>query len=459
MKKLLNYTTLDLFVYDLADGIGQRQDEISQNRRDFWRKVYGDKLDQKLLEKLALAENNLSNYIELFGSGKARFYPFEYPLDGYYYAVKLGDTYALQIDCSGISNDPDFTALPTLEQLPILRDIILEKQYGVAETLGKTWLLWGQSADRSLDPESIARDGYRAIFSGDTLDPIEKGFYRGATIFAVERYDNTPDGRHRGQYCLMLLFDPDRSKEDIQKAIGEFYIDFIQLCHYRHKILWVYENSRRLKRSLKKTIPTIQGLIDSISDSLASSRVDLNRLQRNLADALSASHAYQTNLSYLEEALTNLEINTENYRKRLETIAGKDANADLQFLENFYEFTREKYIPQIQSDIRSLDTGSKPLNNTIATIQGIIEIEKTKNERSLNKTIAVVSAGIGTATLTATTFSKSQEIVNSWFPPAAKQPLPVANYWLGFALAFGLSLAIGVLCAWLTAGFLDRKRG
>jgi hypothetical protein len=32
----------------------------------------------------------------------------------------------------------------------------------------------------------------------------------------------------------------------------------------------------------------------------------------------------------------------------------------------------------------------------IATIEGIIEIEKTKNDRTLNHTVAIASVGIGT---------------------------------------------------------------
>lgn len=450
MNEPLKYTTLDLFLYDLADGIGQREDEIATNRRNFWRKVYGKNLDDTALQKLAEKESNLSSFIELFGSGKDRVYPFETPLDGYYYPVKLGDTYALQIDCSVKKDDPDST-------LPKIKEIILEKTHNIPATLGKNWLLWGQLTGDTLHAETIARDCYRVTFSADKLEFTGKGFYQGANVFEIERYDRAPDGLNQSEYCLIILFNSKRTKEEIQKAIAELYRDLIHLFHYRNKILWVYENSRQLKQSLKKTLPTVQRLIDSISSSIATSRADLNQLQQNLADALSISHAYQTNLSYLQESLNNLEINTDNYRKRLETMLQKDANADLQFLANFHEFARNKYITQIQSDIGSLDAGNKPLNNTIATIQGIIEIEKTKNERTLNKTIAIVSAGIGTAGISATTFSKSQEIVTACFPLAPKQPIPVSYYWLSFALAFILSVAIGLFSAFVTKIILDKR--
>ena len=40
----LIYPTVDLFVYDLADGIGQNEDKISQNRELFLQKIYGDNI-------------------------------------------------------------------------------------------------------------------------------------------------------------------------------------------------------------------------------------------------------------------------------------------------------------------------------------------------------------------------------------------------------------------------------
>lgn len=462
MKEPLQYTTLDLFLYDLADSIDWQDSEIEASRLNFWQKVYGKDIDNARLNQLASMENSSSNYIELLSDGNTCRLLFESPLNGYYYPVRLGDTYVLQIDYSGkfSSIDPDWESLSTLERLPKIKEVILEKTNNIPATLGKNWLLWGQLTSDSLDVETIAIDCSRVTFSAEKLDFKRTGRYQNASVFEFKTYDNTPDDLSHSQYCLIILFDPTQTKEEIKRAINGICRDLIYLFCYRNKILWVYENSRQLKQALKKTLPTVQRLIDSISRSIATSRADLKQLQQNLADALSISHAYQTNLSYLQENLNNLEINTENYRKRLKIMTQKDANADLQFLTNFYEFARAKYITQIQSDIGSLDAGNQPLNNTISTIQGIIEIEKTKNERTLNKTIAIVSAGIGTAGISATTFSKSQEIVIAWLPLAPKQPIPVSYYWYSFALAFSLSVVIGVFFAFLMFLFnciLDRR--
>jgi hypothetical protein len=39
------------------------------------------------------------------------------------------------------------------------------------------------------------------------------------------------------------------------------------------------------------------------------------------------------------------------------------------------------------------------MENTIKTVQGIIDIERTKNERTLNSTIAIAGVGLATSQL------------------------------------------------------------
>ena len=64
----LIYPTVDLFVYDLADGIGQNDEKISQNHQQFWKKIYGDKISESLLEKLKQAEDKIGDDIDLLGA-------------------------------------------------------------------------------------------------------------------------------------------------------------------------------------------------------------------------------------------------------------------------------------------------------------------------------------------------------------------------------------------------------
>ena len=94
MNQLL-YPTVDLFLYDLQDGLGGSPSTTAESRRRFWNRIYGEVSNEKLAA-LQVAENTFSNYIELFGAqGTPSHQQLADKINGYYYPVKLGDTYAL----------------------------------------------------------------------------------------------------------------------------------------------------------------------------------------------------------------------------------------------------------------------------------------------------------------------------------------------------------------------------
>ena len=291
----------------------------------------------------------------------------------------------------------------------------------------------------------IAQDCYKdlQIVSNPNWESDFKveGQFRGATFFGLERSDFTADGYNRNYYIIICLFPYDQTKDEIQKTIGQLYHDFLRLFCYRNKILWVYEKSRQVKDTLKTASSTVQKLADSLShrlfDSQTSSHLNLNQLQQDLAYALLISQQYETNLGYLQEQGYAIKINVRNYNNRVQALAKQDSKSNLGFLEGFGEFATEKHLNQINTDYQTLSAGLKPLEYFIKTIQGIIDIEKTKNERILNQTVAIASVGISTATLAASTFTdRSEGIVKTIFPVPPRQPTPAVNLWATFCLSF-----------------------
>ncbi len=457
----LIYPTVDLFLYDLHDGLGQSSDQIDQNRCRFWQRIYHDSLNEQKLEQLQAAEKSFSNYIELLGT--QRIERFKYPLDGYYYPVKLGDTYAVQIDCSGKENDPDWEQLSQPEQLQQLKKIVLDRTHNIPGEMGHNWLIWGKLATPNQDPETTAKDCYSALEivpkPNWRHDCKGQGTFQGATIFELERPDINPDGYNRNHHILICLFPHDKTDDEIKEIIGKLYRNLIRLFHYRNKVVWVYEQSRQLHDTLKEGSGIIQKLVDSLPQHLASSSPNLNQLQQDLAKALHTSHQYETRLGYLQEQATTIEVNAKNYQRCTEAIAQLDPNSDLAFLERFGEYATEKCLSNVQTDYQALSAGLKPLENFIKTIGGIIEIERTKNDRTLNQTVAIASVGISTAALAASTFTdKAEGIVEHLLPTPANQPTPIRNYGLSFALAFSLSLIVGAIAAAITKYALSKGK-
>ena len=52
----LIYPTVDLFLYDLGEGLGESDTKIEENRRDFFTRIYGEKLDTEILNQIKTVE-------------------------------------------------------------------------------------------------------------------------------------------------------------------------------------------------------------------------------------------------------------------------------------------------------------------------------------------------------------------------------------------------------------------
>jgi hypothetical protein len=143
---------------------------------------------------------------------------------------------------------------------------------------------------------------------------------------------------------------------------------------------------------------------------------------------------YTNNLNSLDDQGRTIKVNVGNYHKRMEKIKKLDSNSDWEFWQEFGEFTKEKFLEQIESDYVNLSPGLRLMENTIQTIQGVIDIEKTKSERILNQTVGIVGVGLATSQI-------ARAVILTQDKP---NPEVALNYRIE---VFGLSLGIGFLAA------------
>ncbi|MEM9543109.1 MAG: hypothetical protein AAGA60_26905 [Cyanobacteria bacterium P01_E01_bin.42] len=450
----LDYPTVDLFLYDLYSGLGKNEEEVDRDRRRFWSRIYDENYIEQNITQLKKNEQNFSHYIELLD---ARIKPFDAPLDGYYYPVKLGDTLALQIDCAGRNNDPEWEQLSLPEKLQELKKIVRGHTTKIPPKLGQSWLFWGKLATPEQQPEEIARTCYETLEICDRAnwkrDLKGQGQYRGATLYELEQPDTLLDGQNLSHHLIICLFPHEKTEPEISRIIGQLYRDLIPLFHYRSKILWVYEKSRELKESLKKASVQMQAIIDSLSGHLDRKRLDLKLMQKDMGNALTISHYYETNLGDFQKQQVNIEINAKNYQERFAKMRNRDRDCNLEFLEKFGESAQDK-VQQIVMDSKALSAGVQPLNSFIQTVEGIIDIERTKNERILNDTIAIAGAGISLASLFTSTIGQEEtrEMVEQLFGVPNHPYLEIVLTFLPFtmSLVFGV---IGVVVTMLILRF------
>jgi hypothetical protein len=410
MTKLI-YPTLNLFLYDLREGFGQTLQQIEQNRQQFIQKL-PETLDQRRF--IQRDDNSFEpEYLELLDK---RIEPLSLPEnhtdEDYYYPVRLSDTYALLLDASlkETQSDEDLT---WLKDLHVLLKTQIKNQTG---TLGQTWLFSAQLPDLSFEQyEALAKRCYEQLIPDalNTQSDPEHSDFLGGHLFEFSRYSNVP----RENEHLLIIFYPDKSAAEKGTL---FYPDWLSLWMYHHKMRWAYQQSRWLKKRLKEKAIDIQNCHQAVTQH-SRLPLDLKSLQKTLHSAWELLPRYTTDLSGLDDQTRTIEINLENYDKRLNTLRKKTQEEALK-LEQFSELVRYKYLRQVQKDHANLSPTLTSLENLIGYIQTMVAIEEEKRERAFQGTIATWGIGLAAGAIVA---SVSGQFPTDYEAYALTRPLNV----------------------------------
>ena len=456
----LIYPTIDLFVYDLAEGLGQSDERVEQNRENFWRRIYGKKLTIQQLEAASQIELENSDCIELLSTERCQ--DFIYPLDGYYYPVKLGDTYALQVNCSSDREDTVLEDEPRdIKNFSQIQQNILSNlhcQHKASNHIGQTWFAWGQLTSVTQDPTTTAKQIYAQLQIFDHPDwgkdlktelKTTEVKLLGANCYELWQLPSDRGDLSQSKHLLICLFPHELSLDAIDSKISNLYPSLIRLFLYRHKIIWAYDLSRQSKARLKKDAKHIQ---IAIADD--STKTDLVALQQDLKSTLNLMTSYAEELIYLEDQKNTIETNLKNYQKQLKQFEDSKQDIDQPFLEKFTAIVIDKYIPQIITDLASLSPAQKSLENSVRNIEGIINIEQAKSDRNLNQTIFAVGTGLGTSQIAAS-------IIVAQFPANIKTDDPNYQPAIYVPLVFFGSILVGFifgLIIWLIMRLRNSKK-
>ncbi|MCP2731677.1 hypothetical protein [Limnofasciculus baicalensis] len=429
MPDTIIYPTINLYLYDLKEGLGEDDNKITQNSQEFCKKLSGN-LDEKTLTNKY--QHTDADIIQLLDT---QYHQFPPPLDGWYYPLQIGDTYALQVNYSGKLNPnrkynddvQDIDDKPFLH----LKQEIIEKIAHQTGSIGQTWVLSAKltTSKTDSDIEKIAQECYSQILSNYNwrLDLIGKGTLLGGTLFQLwyrpenhglngkEFWDKF---RQESYHVLIWLFPENQTPEEMRDNLQILYYDFLRLFQYRHKIIWAYYQSRYHKLLLKKEYIDIQPAIRSIrelTETGKSNRVNLSQLQKTLNDHLINLSDYALALNYLENQGRTIEVNLKNYEDRIHDMIRKYPGSDLEVIDKFSsEIYGKKYHRQVVSDCQNFQPGLTLLENMNSTIQGIIDLEQTKSDRALDDTIAIAGIGLSLSGLTATAISVQQPPPSSY---------------------------------------------
>lgn len=411
----LIYPTLDLYTYDLRDGLGQDPGkEIAANKKHFAKKL-PTTITYSILENDSQFE---AEYVELLGENKTEDilqYTPHPDFEGYYYPVRLSDTYGLLLDCS-LKYE---TFRYPVECLEILKDTIDEQLKKEVATLGQTWMIFSElPADEKFYPaqpiEDVAQKCYQALIPGaDWKSNLQgTGDFLGGAIFELWRYrlnisegastNTLPESCIKDNHHVIIILYPDKASLD---KSADFIEDWMHLFCYRHKIMYAYNQSRLLKHTLKNDFIEIQKYVQQFHSKSHFSKYSLEKIQKNLEEAQDLFSRYGINLTYLNYQASTIEVNLQNYGSRLvkmqEKLETEKMPADLKLLEKFRRSAQEKYLGQVQKDSENLTAGLKLLETAVNLIRIEVEVERSTRDRNFQEVVGIYGVAFAAGSMVA----------------------------------------------------------
>ncbi|KST64483.1 hypothetical protein [Mastigocoleus testarum] len=468
MSELI-YPTLDLFLYDLREGLGDNDTDIITNQKYFLRK-----LPEQVHPRIKQRDDIEGEYIELLGKrGREHFdnSTQKYTLKGWYYPVRLGDCYGLLLDSSvehsfGNVQQAKNEAI-TVSCFTELKAEIETRLNETSSTVGQVWMLSGQLSNFSHnDAEFIAKECCKVNEINLNWDSDFRGqsSFLGGMLFELWHYRlnilaNLPDRLNihhiQDNHYVIIAIYPDRKTA---REASKFNFDWLRLFAYRSKIIWAYGQSQYLKKKLQN----YNVVIDEYQKAFKaekSGKLDLNKLRHTLINAQNTLWDYSVNLNYLSTLRRTIEINLLNYERRLGRIKQKlndlQSPSDLKFLHDFIEDVERRYLGQTKNDHESLNIGLTLLTDLINAIRGITEIERSQRDRTFQNTIAILGVFLATSSFIASITGQFPEAKNA--EQAATYPVVgsiishwIPEPWLAPVLSVTISIGIGIVFALIT---------
>ncbi|MCC3467696.1 MAG: hypothetical protein JGK37_17325 [Microcoleus sp. PH2017_06_SFM_O_A] len=463
------YPNLFLFLYDLREGLGEDSQSLTENQKDF-----AAKLPTNIRSSLFDHDSGFeSEYRELLTNRFEGFTNSDKPFEGYYYPVRLNDTYGLVLGCSF---KEDRTPHP-VSCLAQFQAKINEKLNNQHPNIGQTWLIVTEMDNRNISPEEVAKKCCQSLNIGLQWerDFQGKGSFLGGSIFELSRYEllmneSTQDAKPRTiqeiQENIHLIIALMPSSDAAKIVCGDFNTELLRLFCYRHKVFWAYAQSRYLKQQLKKDFIVIKQLAENIGSQ------NLKQLRKTVDDAQKISPKYTIKLNYLDAQIRTIEINAINYSRRIGSISdrlnqiqaqnGQNPIAqvanlqhpyDLKFLEKFSEDIEKKYQLQVQKDYANLSPGSQLLQDLINSSRAITEIEQAERDRNFQNTVGIIGAGLAVGSIVASIEIPTVEKDNFLNTPLdfALSTLHIPGAWLPFAIKITFSLSAALAAGLFTA--------
>ncbi len=425
-------------------------------------KILANFTDQKLTPNLVFPQDSRSYREDLLPNVLLEFNSNP-PIEGFAQPLQIQDTYALclNIGCpeDGTANNVD---VDLIEQLNPNRVLLIN---GDDNFLGQTLLITAwlpENSPDNLDSLKPLADKCRdALFQGDS-PPV---FYRSSKLFGspIFEYGSISDIANYRHLLVWLLADK-QTDEDFSTCQAEI-LDL--LCH-RHKVIKAFQDSRLIYDELDREYSIIEKNMEILQAQFSRGTVltalQLQEFQEQLKQLFSKAVTYTCLLRKLEDYDNTIALNLNNYIDILQTICdilGTDKE-ELSILNHFSRKSALYMRSQIAGNLGYFRHGTNLIDQAIASIRGIVEIEQARSDRTnqlalrnsedkekyrddrLQSTVQAIGVGLAAGGIAAS--SGTDKV----FQTVQNHQIPILMQWHPFVFSFALSFAIALFAAAIT---------
>ncbi|NES96432.1 MAG: hypothetical protein F6K32_14600 [Desertifilum sp. SIO1I2] len=371
-------------------------------------------------------------------------------LHGEVYPLQIHDTFAL-----------DITLRYPYEQVTIdqLKGLNLEGcllPENVQASLGQTLILFAEPIQPVENLQIFAENCLAQIIElpFDKSSYFISGKLLGSPIFEYE-FEYQINSQKPTFYSHVAIWLNSHPKTEELEFAGNYYQPLINLLCCRSKVFYAYSESRWCNAKAREVYRKLENEIRKFGNLPLDPESRLKELKTILTKLPENALKFSQYLRDLETHCTTIEANLKNYQfwlRMLQNCTLKEQD-DLNFLEQFIKRTQETFITQINIDLAYLLPSQRLFEEFIATIRGLVEIEQAERDRSLERTIQILGAGLGAGGIVASAISGHIQ---------TPRTLPQVNLILNppiLALLWSLSagLTVGVIVAWLNGAIAARK--
>ncbi|TAG05207.1 MAG: hypothetical protein EAZ45_06345 [Oscillatoriales cyanobacterium] len=305
------------------------------------------------------------------------------PIEGLAQPLQIQDSYAfwLNIGCPE-DGTADNVGVDIIEKFNPNQTLLID---GDDNFLGQTLLITAwlpENSSDNLDSLKPLADKCRdALFQGNSLPP----FYRSGKLFGspIFEYGSIADIANYRHLLVWLLAD-----EQTDKDFNTCQEEIFDLLFYRNKIIKVFQDSRLIYSELDREYRIIEKNMEVLQAQFARGTVltpsQLLEFQEQLKQLFSKGITYTRLLRKLEDYDNTIDLNLNNYTDILSKICdilGIDKE-ELSILNNFSRKTAPYMRSQIAGDLGYFRHGTNLIEQAIASIRGIVEIEQARSDRT-----------------------------------------------------------------------------